>query len=64
MATPRRPTTVEIIHCEICMTEIPASEGMSSEALDYVMHFCGLECYDLWSKQELPKVLVLVETLG
>lgn len=35
------------------MIEIPVSEVMSSEALDYVMHFCGLECYDQWSKQEL-----------
>lgn len=53
MTTPIRPTTVETIQCEICMIEIPVSEVMSSEALDYVMHFCGLECYDQWSKQEL-----------
>ncbi len=53
MAMPIRPTAVAIIQCEICMIEIPVSEVMSSEALDYVMHFCGLECYDQWSKQEL-----------
>ncbi len=57
MAMLRRPTTVEIIQCEICMTEIPVSEVMSSEALDYVMHFCGLECYDQWSKQDCEEVV-------
>ena len=51
MATPLRPTTVEIIQCEICLKEIPISEATSAEARDYVMHFCGLECYDQWSKQ-------------
>lgn len=51
MATPLRPTTVEIIQCDVCLKEIPLSEARSAEALDYVMHFCGLDCYDQWSKQ-------------
>ena len=51
MATPLRPTSVEIIQCEICLKEIPISEATSAEARDYVMHFCGLECYDQWSNQ-------------
>ena len=51
MPTPLRPDPVEIIQCDICMKEIPASEARSAEARDYVSHFCGLECFDRWSKQ-------------
>ena len=43
------------ISCEICMKEIPVSEAKSSEASDYVYHFCGLECYEKWKKQEQVK---------
>jgi hypothetical protein len=42
---------VDIVSCEICMKEIPPSEARSSEASDYVIHFCGLECYGKWRKQ-------------
>jgi len=51
MTTPRRPTEVETVQCEICLAEIPLSEAKSAEADDYVMHFCGLECYDRWRNQ-------------
>jgi len=30
------------------MKEIPKSEAMVAEATDYVLHFCGLECYAKW----------------
>ena len=40
------------IDCEICLKEIPISEAMSDEATDYVAHFCGLECFDKWRKQQ------------
>lgn len=40
-----------LIQCNVCLKEIPASEAKSAEALDYVSHFCGLECYELWRKQ-------------
>lgn len=51
MAMPLRPTNVETIHCDVCMKEIPASEAKNAEVQDYMMHFCGLECYERWSKQ-------------
>lgn len=50
MATPVRPSNVPTIQCDVCMKEIPASESKSAEARDYVMNFCGLECYDQWRK--------------
>lgn len=43
------------IACEICLKEIPESEGSKSEVDDYVVYFCGLECYEQWSKQKEKK---------
>ena len=36
------------VACEVCLNEIPASEAQHAEAGDYVMHFCGLGCYQVW----------------
>ena len=40
------------VACEICLREIPASEARIAEATDYVLHFCGLECYARWRNQD------------
>jgi len=39
---------VEKISCQVCRKEVPLSEAKVSEAVDYVAHFCGLECYAEW----------------
>lgn len=39
------------VACKICLKEIPASEAKSSEAQDYIIYFCGLECYDKWRRR-------------
>lgn len=39
------------VACQVCLKEIPASEAKSSEAQDYVIYFCGLECYDEWRRR-------------
>lgn len=45
----------EVVQCEVCMTEIPATVAQSVEGSDYVHHFCGLECLGLWrAKREHP----------
>jgi hypothetical protein len=36
------------IACEVCRREVPLSAAASSESTDYVVYFCGLECYDQW----------------
>lgn len=41
----------ELVECTTCMKEIPTSEAKNVEATDYVMHFCGLECYDKWMQE-------------
>jgi hypothetical protein len=43
----------EILACEVCLTEIPESVNVSAEADDYVVHYCGLECYRLWLEQQM-----------
>lgn len=38
----------EVVQCEVCMVEVPASVSQSFEGTDYVHHFCGLDCLVLW----------------
>lgn len=40
------------ITCEACFKEIPISEAKSVKATDYIMYYCGLDCYEKWKKQE------------
>jgi hypothetical protein len=41
----------QLVSCEVCLKSIPVSEARSAETEDYVAYFCGLDCYDLWIKQ-------------
>lgn len=36
------------VDCAYCLESIPPSEAHHPEGEDYVMYFCGLECYALW----------------
>lgn len=51
MTTSDKPVDVERVACEICLKEVPLSEATVAEATDYVVHFCGLECYEKWKSQ-------------
>jgi len=42
----------QLLECQICLMEVPVSESDNDEASDYVMHYCGLECYARWVTQE------------
>ncbi len=42
---------VEIVSCAVCSKEIPLSEALIPEASDYMVYFCGLECYAKWKKR-------------
>ena len=46
---PKEPDNVT---CDVCLTEIPESVAMSSEADEYTQHFCGIECYKKWRESE------------
>ena len=46
---------VEQVACEICIKEVPKSEAQSSEASDYVLYFCGIDCYEKWQEEDDSK---------
>lgn len=50
-----KPVEPEHVKCEICLKEVPRSEAKSAEAQDYVLHFCGLDCYDKWRGEGADK---------
>jgi hypothetical protein len=39
---------MEMVACDICRKEVPKSVAKTPESVDYVIHFCGLECYAKW----------------
>lgn len=47
------PSDRGLVACEVCLKEIPVSESSSCEASDYVAYFCGLDCYEIWRKQDI-----------
>lgn len=49
------PENPQRLECEQCLAEIPASVAHSYEGPDYVHHFCGLECFIRWQKQQQPE---------
>ncbi len=51
MTTTAKPTDTPLVSCEVCLKQVPVSEATVPEAADYVAHFCGLECYEQWTKQ-------------
>jgi len=50
--TDQTPDQTPLLSCKVCLKEIPASESQSAEAEDYVLYFCGIECYDRWHRQD------------
>lgn len=52
MSEQEQTIEVKTVKCDICMKEVPASEAKNEEAEDYVVHFCGLECYSKWKEQK------------
>ena len=51
MAAAEKSKDAQLIQCEICLREVPASEMHVSEAEEYSVHFCGLECYERWIRR-------------
>lgn len=37
-----------LISCAYCMEMVPLSEAHQAEGEDYVMYFCGLDCFAAW----------------
>ena len=39
------------VPCDVCQHDIPIAEVVAAEVTDYVVYFCGLDCYDRWRRQ-------------
>lgn len=52
MSQSEKPTDTEQVACEICLKEVPQSEAKVDEANDYVLYFCGLDCYGKWREEK------------
>jgi hypothetical protein len=50
MTTKDTTVVLEHVACKTCMREIPISEAIVPEAVEYVAYFCGVDCYDKWRK--------------
>ena len=50
-----KPAGEKQVVCHVCLREVPISSAMSEEASDYVLHFCGLVCYEKWRSQQGSK---------
>ena len=48
-------TGVPLVPCEVCLKEIPQSVALSAEDQDYVLYFCGLDCYEEWSAEQIKE---------
>lgn len=56
MAENAKPVGRGLVPCETCLKLVPRSEAASAEARDYVAYFCGLECYEKWTREHLPAI--------
>lgn len=43
--------TCTVLTCAVCLKEVPADAVRLTDAQDYVHHFCGLDCLEIWRKQ-------------
>jgi len=48
-----KPVEVVLVACEICLKEVPSNDMAHPETDDYVVHFCGLACYEIWKNQDV-----------
>ena len=48
-------TGVPLVPCEVCQKEIPKSAALSAEDQDYVLYFCGPDCYEEWSAEQIKE---------
>jgi hypothetical protein len=39
------------VGCAECLREVPESEALVREAQDYVLFFCGEDCYAVWRQR-------------
>jgi hypothetical protein len=45
------PSEPEHLSCAVCLSDIPPSVDHTLEGPDYVQHFCGIDCLDIWRQK-------------
>jgi hypothetical protein len=51
MATSDKSVETALVSCEVCLKDVPITEATIPEAVDYVVYFCGLDCFEKWKSQ-------------
>ena len=44
----------DLVACKSCLKEFPKTDAQITEVDDYVLYFCGLECYEKW-RNKIPE---------
>ena len=55
MAKAGKHARVKRLYCTTCHKEVPGSEKSVPEAQDYLVHFCGLDCFNQWWLRSHPR---------
>jgi hypothetical protein len=45
-----QPRAPERVSCAVCRKQIPPDEALQNEGEEYLLWFCGLECYESWKR--------------
>jgi hypothetical protein len=53
MTTNDKRVESELVACDVCLKQLPKSEVIVPNAVDYFVHFFGLdlECQEKWKRQ-------------
>ncbi len=43
-----------VVACAVCLKEVPGDAGLSADVQDYVLYFCGLDCFSAWKQAAAP----------
>ena len=49
---PKLPDTPAAAHCAVCGADIVPGQAKSAETQDYMLYFCGLDCYQKWRSEQ------------
>ena len=44
-----------VVSCAACLIEIPSDVALTFDGQDYIQHFCGLDCLDVWKQKQAGK---------
>lgn len=52
-AADRQDETLEpTVPCHVCGREVPRSEAVHPEGVDYALYFCGVDCVARWRQEQ------------